>query len=135
GRLWSGKLKSNVTPFSSEGVGRGARYRSKCRNTRYTHFSPFAPFVPCNRGFVFNATSRLSSSMGQRCILRHVMPLYNVHPVFTICVKSPISCLLSYTGHNSSFRATTEKISKRDPLPDSRNCDHSTNEAVSFSQT
>uniref|UniRef100_A0A2H1VQ39 SFRICE_008236 n=1 Tax=Spodoptera frugiperda TaxID=7108 RepID=A0A2H1VQ39_SPOFR len=36
----------------------------------------------------------------QRCTLRHVMPLYNVHPLFTICVISPI------------LRATTEKFSK-----------------------
>uniref|UniRef100_A0A2H1V182 SFRICE_027306 n=1 Tax=Spodoptera frugiperda TaxID=7108 RepID=A0A2H1V182_SPOFR len=33
----------------------------------------------------------------QKCSLRHVMPLYNVHPLFTICVLSPI------------LRATTEK--------------------------
>ncbi|KAF9823829.1 hypothetical protein SFRURICE_013366 [Spodoptera frugiperda] len=26
----------------------------------------------------------------QRCSLRHVMPLYNVHPLFTICVISPM---------------------------------------------
>ncbi|KAF9797674.1 hypothetical protein SFRURICE_017869 [Spodoptera frugiperda] len=26
----------------------------------------------------------------QRGTLRHVMPLYNVHPLFTICVISPI---------------------------------------------
>uniref|UniRef100_A0A2H1VDG1 SFRICE_027595 n=1 Tax=Spodoptera frugiperda TaxID=7108 RepID=A0A2H1VDG1_SPOFR len=27
----------------------------------------------------------------QRCLLRHVMALYNVHLLFTICVKSPIN--------------------------------------------
>uniref|UniRef100_A0A2H1W4I5 SFRICE_005521 n=1 Tax=Spodoptera frugiperda TaxID=7108 RepID=A0A2H1W4I5_SPOFR len=26
----------------------------------------------------------------QRCTLRHVMPLYNVHTLFTICVISPM---------------------------------------------
>uniref|UniRef100_A0A2H1VTM3 SFRICE_029632 n=1 Tax=Spodoptera frugiperda TaxID=7108 RepID=A0A2H1VTM3_SPOFR len=26
----------------------------------------------------------------QRCTLRHLMPLYNVHPLFTLCVISPI---------------------------------------------
>ncbi|KAF9789001.1 hypothetical protein SFRURICE_008672 [Spodoptera frugiperda] len=36
----------------------------------------------------------------QRCTLRHLMPLYNVHPLFTLCVISPI------------LRATTEKFSK-----------------------
>ncbi|KAF9819086.1 hypothetical protein SFRURICE_000751 [Spodoptera frugiperda] len=36
----------------------------------------------------------------QRCSLRHVMPLYNVHLLFTICVISPI------------LRATIEKFSK-----------------------
>ncbi|KAF9804733.1 hypothetical protein SFRURICE_007636 [Spodoptera frugiperda] len=30
----------------------------------------------------------------QRCSLRHVMPLYNVHPFFTICFRSPIIFLL-----------------------------------------
>ncbi|KAF9793976.1 hypothetical protein SFRURICE_003412 [Spodoptera frugiperda] len=27
----------------------------------------------------------------QRCTLRHVIPLYNVHTLFTICVISPIA--------------------------------------------
>ncbi|KAF9800404.1 hypothetical protein SFRURICE_016794 [Spodoptera frugiperda] len=36
----------------------------------------------------------------QGCTLRHVMPLYNVHPLFTIYVISPI------------HRATTEKFLK-----------------------
>uniref|UniRef100_A0A2H1V8G6 SFRICE_025177 n=1 Tax=Spodoptera frugiperda TaxID=7108 RepID=A0A2H1V8G6_SPOFR len=36
----------------------------------------------------------------QRCTLRHVMPLYNVHPLFTICVISPIT----------NFRATGAKM-------------------------
>ncbi|KAF9822470.1 hypothetical protein SFRURICE_006553, partial [Spodoptera frugiperda] len=38
--------------------------------------------------------SRLLSSKGrQRCTLRHVMPLYNVHPILTICIISPINTL------------------------------------------
>uniref|UniRef100_A0A2H1WD45 SFRICE_030467 n=1 Tax=Spodoptera frugiperda TaxID=7108 RepID=A0A2H1WD45_SPOFR len=36
----------------------------------------------------------------QKSILRHVMPLYNIHLLFAICVVSPILC------------ATTEKFSK-----------------------
>ncbi|KAF9799224.1 hypothetical protein SFRURICE_006484, partial [Spodoptera frugiperda] len=36
----------------------------------------------------------------QRCTLQHVMPLYNVDPLFTICVISPI------------LRATNDKFSK-----------------------
>uniref|UniRef100_A0A2H1VD82 SFRICE_011347 n=1 Tax=Spodoptera frugiperda TaxID=7108 RepID=A0A2H1VD82_SPOFR len=32
----------------------------------------------------------------QRCTLRHLMPLYNIHPLFTICVLSPI---LYYKSH------------------------------------
>ncbi|KAF9808147.1 hypothetical protein SFRURICE_008650, partial [Spodoptera frugiperda] len=41
----------------------------------------------------------------QKCSLRHVMPLYNVHPLFTICVISPI------------HRVTTEKISNKPKKP------------------
>ncbi|KAF9806328.1 hypothetical protein SFRURICE_001183 [Spodoptera frugiperda] len=42
-------------------------------------------------------TFKLERRDRQRCTLRHVMPLYNVHQHFTICVISPI------------LRATTEK--------------------------
>ncbi|KAF9801865.1 hypothetical protein SFRURICE_009718 [Spodoptera frugiperda] len=28
----------------------------------------------------------------QRCTLRHLMPLYNVHKLLTICVKEPCIC-------------------------------------------
>uniref|UniRef100_A0A2H1V0X4 SFRICE_001449 n=1 Tax=Spodoptera frugiperda TaxID=7108 RepID=A0A2H1V0X4_SPOFR len=34
----------------------------------------------------------------QRCTLRHVMPLYNVHPLFTICIISPICAMLCCCG-------------------------------------
>uniref|UniRef100_A0A2H1VW78 SFRICE_021576 n=1 Tax=Spodoptera frugiperda TaxID=7108 RepID=A0A2H1VW78_SPOFR len=52
-----------------------------------------------------NLTSRLLSRRGrQRCSLRHVMPLYNVHPLFTICVVSPI------------LRTTTEIFSEKSPV-------------------
>uniref|UniRef100_A0A2H1WM22 SFRICE_030816 n=1 Tax=Spodoptera frugiperda TaxID=7108 RepID=A0A2H1WM22_SPOFR len=63
----------------------------------------------------------------QWCTLRHVMPLYNVHSLFTICVISPI------------LRATTEKFFvnlKKSPLkPETprsavAQCHHSNNEAV-----
>ncbi|KAF9798933.1 hypothetical protein SFRURICE_019715, partial [Spodoptera frugiperda] len=43
----------------------------------------------------------------QSCPLRHVMPLYNVHPLFTISVISHI------------LRATTEKFSKNRKKPSS----------------
>ncbi|KAF9821536.1 hypothetical protein SFRURICE_014300 [Spodoptera frugiperda] len=34
----------------------------------------------------------------QRCTSRHVMPLYNVHPAFIICVISPICAMLRCCG-------------------------------------
>ncbi|KAF9807306.1 hypothetical protein SFRURICE_018953 [Spodoptera frugiperda] len=54
----------------------------------------------------------------QKCILRHVIPLYNVHPLFTICVISPINTL------------PDPGIEPETPYPAVALCDHSTNEAV-----
>ncbi|KAF9811915.1 hypothetical protein SFRURICE_021272 [Spodoptera frugiperda] len=47
----------------------------------------------------------------QRYTLRHVMPLYDVHPFFTICVMNPY-CHIG-TGHNSILRAATARGSVR----------------------
>ncbi|KAF9794234.1 hypothetical protein SFRURICE_009611 [Spodoptera frugiperda] len=48
----------------------------------------------------------------QRCTLRHTMPLYNVHPLLTICVPCNSNmywCVI--------LRATTEKFSKNRKSP------------------
>ncbi|KAF9796783.1 hypothetical protein SFRURICE_016667, partial [Spodoptera frugiperda] len=78
----------------------------------------------------------------QRYTLRLVMShVQCVHPLFTICVISPmyLPCMVSL---NSKLRATTEKFSRNrkspaifpgiEPLSGSSTCDHSTNETAVF---
>ncbi|KAF9823757.1 hypothetical protein SFRURICE_017320 [Spodoptera frugiperda] len=51
----------------------------------------------------------------KRCILRYIMPPYNVHSLFTICVKAHVirgEPIAIYTGGNSRLRAATEKFSE-----------------------
>ncbi|KAF9801675.1 hypothetical protein SFRURICE_018232 [Spodoptera frugiperda] len=55
----------------------------------------------------------------QWCTLRHVMPLYNVHPLFTNCVISPIPAILCATRELNPSLLSGNHI-----------CDHSTNETV-----
>ncbi|KAF9823603.1 hypothetical protein SFRURICE_011909 [Spodoptera frugiperda] len=72
----------------------------------------------------------------QRCTLRHVMPLYNVHPLFTICYKSQVigdSVLLlrnfRKTENTPVILCPTREMNPR-PLVWQSPCDHSTNEAL-----
>ncbi|KAF9820459.1 hypothetical protein SFRURICE_009878 [Spodoptera frugiperda] len=41
----------------------------------------------------------------QRCTLRHVMSLYHVHPLFSICVISPITHIKSLTANRKLLKA------------------------------
>ncbi|KAF9804552.1 hypothetical protein SFRURICE_014460 [Spodoptera frugiperda] len=59
-----------------------------------------------NENHIQNCTKIYPRRGRQRCTLRHVMPLYNVHPLFTICVISPI------------LRATTNSKMSSNTLPD-----------------
>ncbi|KAF9789985.1 hypothetical protein SFRURICE_001108 [Spodoptera frugiperda] len=82
----------------------------------------------------------------QRCILRHVMPLYNVYRLFTICVIRAEPIAISWTQFQTpcyyrDFFRKSEKTpvilcpareSNPRPLFGSQTCDYSTNEAVSF---
>ncbi|KAF9795649.1 hypothetical protein SFRURICE_015199, partial [Spodoptera frugiperda] len=67
----------------------------------------------------------------QRCSLRHVMPLYNVHPLFTICVISPILHATTekfYKNRKSPVTLCPTRESNPRPLVRQSHCDHSTNE-------
>ncbi|KAF9808485.1 hypothetical protein SFRURICE_008538 [Spodoptera frugiperda] len=48
----------------------------------------------------------------QRCTLQHVMPLHNVHPLFTICVRKPI-----LRGNIEKFSKSRQKPSNTLPDP------------------
>ncbi|KAF9804014.1 hypothetical protein SFRURICE_019210 [Spodoptera frugiperda] len=61
----------------------------------------------------------------QRCTLRHVMLLYNVHPLFTICVVNSVLLLRNFRKPKISpvILSPTWESNPR-PLAGSRTCDH-----------
>ncbi|KAF9796269.1 hypothetical protein SFRURICE_010542, partial [Spodoptera frugiperda] len=88
-------------------------------HTRAAHLSHPATL----RRRIFIAQLHRGSKIVQ--LLLSPWPLYNVHPLFTICVISPMQYevrLLIYTGHNSKLHATTDIFLKSwrkpsNPLP------------------
>uniref|UniRef100_A0A2H1WW26 SFRICE_004749 n=1 Tax=Spodoptera frugiperda TaxID=7108 RepID=A0A2H1WW26_SPOFR len=80
---FEGRISSCRKLYQKTEVSRGAHYSTQCHCTMYSQFLHI--FAYMQRHAFHPRRGR------QRCTLRHVKPLYNVHPLFTSCVISPIS--------------------------------------------
>ncbi|KAF9813844.1 hypothetical protein SFRURICE_007999, partial [Spodoptera frugiperda] len=96
-----------VKPSIPEGVSKGAHYGTvQCTLTSHNLFCKSHVLrvhtKPAKKRI--NVTPLYLQRGRQRYTLRHVIPMYTVHPHFTICEVN----LLPYTGHNSRLHATIE---------------------------